>query len=170
VKASNAGCATSNSSRYQSIKYLVRFWHGCKGNCLTVLVRGKKVMLLMIMAERIWKILSLNLLSLTAQVADFGLSKETNQNLPPSTIKGTYGYVDPEYISTNSLTYKSDVYSFGVLLFEMIAAKSPSQGLMDYVEMVNGIPCILGFGALQASYIWDSVVCMRPHGKWRDDI
>ena len=70
------------------------------------------------------------------QVADFGLSKETNHNMPASGIKGTYGYVDPEYISTNSLTYKSDVYSFGVLLFELIAAKKPSQGLMDYVEMV----------------------------------
>lgn len=56
--------------------------------------------------------------------------------MPASGIRGTCGYVDPEYISTNSLTYKSDVYSFGVLLFELIAARSPEEGLMEYVELV----------------------------------
>lgn len=73
---------------------------------------------------------------MVARVADFGLSKEENPDTPVSGIKGTYGYVDPEYISTNSLTYKSDVYSFGVLLFELIASRRPIEGLMDYVESV----------------------------------
>ena len=45
--------------------------------------------------------------------------------------------MDPEYISTNKFTLKSDVYSFGVLLFELITARSPQKGLMDYVGMVN---------------------------------
>lgn len=74
---------------------------------------------------------------MVARVADFGLSKEADPDMPPASgIKGTYGYVDPEYVSTNSLTYKSDVYSFGVLLFELIAARSPIEGLMEYVELV----------------------------------
>lgn len=71
-----------------------------------------------------------------ARVADFGLSKEADPNMPASGIKGTYGYVDPEYVSSNSLTYKSDVYSFGVLLFELIAGRSPEEGLMEYVELI----------------------------------
>lgn len=71
-----------------------------------------------------------------ARVADFGLSKEADPNVPASGIKGTYGYVDPEYVSSNSLTHKSDVYSFGVVLFEMIAARSPEGGLMEYVELI----------------------------------
>ncbi|MCO5560477.1 hypothetical protein L7F22_014092 [Adiantum nelumboides] len=72
---------------------------------------------------------------MVARVADFGLSKEADSEMPASGVKGTYGYVDPEYVSTNSLTYKSDVYSFGVLLFELIAARSPLEGLMEYVEL-----------------------------------
>ena len=59
--------------------------------------------------------------------------------MPASGIKGTYGYVDPEYISTNSLTYKSDVYSFGILLFELITARNPQKGLMKYVGLVKTV-------------------------------
>ncbi|KAI5080541.1 hypothetical protein GOP47_0003724 [Adiantum capillus-veneris] len=73
---------------------------------------------------------------MVARVADFGLSKEADHDMPASGIRGTYGYVDPEYVNTNTLTYKSDVYSFGVLLFELLAGTSPEEGLMEYVEVI----------------------------------
>lgn len=52
-------------------------------------------------------------------------------------IRGTFGYLDPEYISSRTFTKKSDVYSYGVLLFELIAGRNPQQGLMEYVELVR---------------------------------
>ncbi|KAK9689060.1 hypothetical protein RND81_09G032400 [Saponaria officinalis] len=73
--------------------------------------------------------------SMKARVADFGLSREEMVDGHASNLRGTFGYLDPEYISSKTFTKKSDVYSYGVLLFELIAARNPHQGLMEYVEL-----------------------------------
>ncbi|XP_042014009.1 calmodulin-binding receptor-like cytoplasmic kinase 1 [Salvia splendens] len=66
---------------------------------------------------------------LRAKVADFGFARLAAEN-PVAThistqIKGTAGYLDPEYLRTYQLTEKSDVYSFGVLLIEMMTGRQP---------------------------------------------
>lgn len=77
------------------------------------------------------------------QVADFGLSKEEVYDGRKSGLKGTYGYMDPDYMSTNKFTKKSDVYSFGIILFELITGINPQQGLMDYIDLVSHYNIIL---------------------------
>ncbi|XP_066315392.1 calmodulin-binding receptor-like cytoplasmic kinase 2 [Miscanthus floridulus] len=66
---------------------------------------------------------------LRAKVADFGFARLAPEN-PEAThvstlVKGTAGYVDPEYLRTSQLTDRSDVYSFGVLLVELITGRRP---------------------------------------------
>ncbi|XWS71109.1 hypothetical protein CRYUN_Cryun03dG0109900 [Craigia yunnanensis] len=60
-----------------------------------------------------------------ARISDFGLSKllGISQSYTNTAIRGTKGYVAPEWFKTVPVTVKVDVYSFGVLLLEIICCR-----------------------------------------------
>ncbi|KAK4606922.1 hypothetical protein RGQ29_000942 [Quercus rubra] len=80
-----------------------------------------------------------------AKVADFGLSRlaplSDIEGMVPAhvstVVKGTPGYLDPEYILTHKLTDKSDVYSLGVVFLELLTGMQPISRGKNIVREVN---------------------------------
>ncbi|TYG41298.1 hypothetical protein ES288_D12G165700v1 [Gossypium darwinii] len=67
------------------------------------------------------------------KVADFGLAKLVGRDFSRvlTTMRGTRGYLAPEWISGVAITPKADVYSYGMMLFEIVSGRRNSQQSED---------------------------------------
>jgi len=59
------------------------------------------------------------------RVADFGLAKlmRRDQSYRVTTMRGTRGYMAPEWLKDVPITEKSDVFSFGIVLLELVSGR-----------------------------------------------
>ncbi|KAF8027066.1 hypothetical protein BT93_E0091 [Corymbia citriodora subsp. variegata] len=89
---------------------------------------------------------------LVSKLSDFGFcrrlsssaqSSNTTTVMYPTDLKGTFGYMDPEFLVTRELTTKFDVYSFGIILLQLLTRR-PALGI------VNGVRRALSAGTLEA--------------------
>ncbi|KAG7543616.1 Leucine-rich repeat-containing N-terminal plant-type [Arabidopsis thaliana x Arabidopsis arenosa] len=78
------------------------------------------------------------------KVADFGISKlialdggGVQRDHVTTIVKGTPGYVDPEYYLSHRLTEKSDVYSLGIVFLEILTGMRPISHGRNIVREVN---------------------------------
>ncbi|KAD4981820.1 hypothetical protein E3N88_18491 [Mikania micrantha] len=70
---------------------------------------------------------------LCPKVADFGLAKLLGRDFSRvlTTMRGTRGYLAPEWLSGVAITTKADVYSYGMMLFEFISGARNSEQSED---------------------------------------
>ncbi|KAJ3670312.1 hypothetical protein LUZ60_010636 [Juncus effusus] len=63
--------------------------------------------------------------NLVPKVADFGLAKLLGRDFSRvlTTMRGTRGYLAPEWITGVAITPKADVFSYGMMLFELISGR-----------------------------------------------
>ncbi|OMP08585.1 hypothetical protein CCACVL1_01105 [Corchorus capsularis] len=81
----------------------------------------------------------------TPKVSDFGISRlapvpdaEGASAHISTVVKGTPGYLDPEYFLTHKLTEKSDVYSLGIVFLELLTGMMPISHGRNIVREVHG--------------------------------
>ncbi|KAH7844306.1 hypothetical protein Vadar_026645 [Vaccinium darrowii] len=67
------------------------------------------------------------------KVADFGLAKLIGRGFSRAltSMRGTIGYLAPEWISGVAITAKADVYSYGMMLFELVSRRRNSAQSQD---------------------------------------
>ncbi|KAK3206461.1 hypothetical protein Dsin_020507 [Dipteronia sinensis] len=102
---------------------------------------------------------------LRAKVADFGFARlavDPSVTHISTQVKGTAGYLDPEYLRTYQLTEKSDVYSFGVLLIEMMTGRYPIEQKKPPKERVTIRWAIQKLKAGDAIFVMDPRMKRSP--------
>ncbi|CAL2226278.1 unnamed protein product [Prunus armeniaca] len=69
-------------------------------------------------------------------VADFGFAKLIPEGVSHMTtrVKGTLGYLAPEYAMWGKVSESCDVYSFGILLLELVTGRKPIEKLPGGVK------------------------------------
>ncbi|XP_059290472.1 G-type lectin S-receptor-like serine/threonine-protein kinase At2g19130 [Lycium ferocissimum] len=70
---------------------------------------------------------------LCPKVADFGLAKLVGRDFSRvlTTMRGTRGYLAPEWITGVAITAKADVYSYGMMLLEIVSGRRNSENSED---------------------------------------
>ncbi|KAM2466757.1 hypothetical protein PS1_008644 [Malus domestica] len=104
------------------------------------------------------------------KLADFGLAKLLGRHHSRvlTTMRGTVGYLAPEWFSGEAITPKADVFSYGMLLIEVISGRRNREGLADGVE--NFHPIRLANAVNRGEDLFTLLDCRLEGKADRDDL
>ena len=99
------------------------------------------------------------------KLSDFGLAKmlEMEETKVFTDVRGTIGYMDPEYITHSKLTCASDIYSFGVVALQLLSGRKVIE--LDIVARDSLTKKVSSFNgnALHNSYFLLNVTRTEPY-------
>jgi serine/threonine protein kinase len=77
---------------------------------------------------------------LCPKIADFGMAKLLGRDFSRvlTTVRGTIGYLAPEWISGLPITHKVDIYSYGMMLLEIVSGRRNLEKIKE--EMFTYFP------------------------------
>ncbi|KAF8025181.1 hypothetical protein BT93_F2121 [Corymbia citriodora subsp. variegata] len=114
---------------------------------------------------------------MVGHVGDFGLAKivlestfDTRASLSFASLRGTVGYIAPEYANGSKVSREGDIYSYGVLLLEMFTGLSPTSDMFrDELNLRNYIAEALPQRAME---ITDPVLLHEgeSHNSFQDSL
>lgn len=97
-------------------------------------------------------------------MADFGFAKLIPDGVSHLTtkVKGTLGYLAPEYAMWGKVSESCDVYSYGILMLEIISARKPIEKLAGGIKR----DIIQWAAPLAEKGLWDKIVDPRLGDKY----
>ncbi|KAE8777477.1 CBL-interacting protein kinase 26 [Hordeum vulgare] len=79
--------------------------------------------------------------NMVPKIADFGLSRrfcEKQSQILTAEVKGTLGYMAPEFVNNGQITFKSDIYSLGIIITEILTRQRGYRDVEDDCRMEVG--------------------------------
>ncbi|KAK3139573.1 hypothetical protein QOZ80_5AG0385420 [Eleusine coracana subsp. coracana] len=104
--------------------------------------------------------------SFVPKIADFGLAKFLGRDFSRvlTTMRGTIGYLAPEWISGTAITSKVDVYSYGMVLLEIISGRrNCDKELSSDVDPTSYFPLQVAHTLLHGDV--GSLLCAKLRGN-----
>lgn len=110
------------------------------------------------------------------KLSDFGMAKLIGKDFSRvlTTVRGTIGYLAPEWISGLPITPKADVYSFGMMLFEIISGRRNRSHEFEFVffpawaaaKISEGEVLVLLDNRLKCDVVIEELVTVSRIASW----
>lgn len=112
------------------------------------------------------------------KLSDFGLCKviDIGETYASSEVRGTFGYVDPEYQNDHRVNSSGDVFSFGVVLLQILSGKKVFNLNLEKPiplnKMVSNPTLILHYNDEFEQHVWSNrsfvlnLTGQKPKKRW----